>query len=277
MIFIIMVLLLAVMLLLGLNGRRRWRAENSAMRHTVLASAKPLPGVVDFAELDTLPPVVQRYFRHVLTEGRPLIHTAYTAQEGGFRTKPEMKRWMPMQARQVFTVHPSGFVWTAVITMAPGMPVCVADAYIHGQGSMQGKALYLIPVINCQGAKALHLGALQRYLAEAVWFPTALLPCSGVQWTAIDAHSARATLHNAGHTVSVDFTFNADNEIVQVYSAARFREVDGAYLPTPWEGRFSDYQAIEGYRIPLTAEVGWHLDSGLYTYWRAKIHSVRFE
>ena len=48
---------------------------------------------------------------------------------------------------------------------------------------------------------SLREGALQRYLAEAVWLPPSLLPSERLQWTAMDESHARATLHD-GETVA---------------------------------------------------------------------------
>jgi hypothetical protein len=62
------------------------------------------------------------------------------------------------------------------------MKVRVRDTYVTGQGSMQGKILSLVPVFDERGQAELNTGALQRYLAEAVWCPTALLPGEGVKW-----------------------------------------------------------------------------------------------
>lgn len=49
---------------------------------------------------------------------------------------------------------------------------------------MKGKFLSLFPLFDAQNQRKLDEGALQRYLAEAIWFPTALLPSQGVTWTA---------------------------------------------------------------------------------------------
>src|ERR687884_130269 len=106
------------------------------------------------------------------------------------------------------------------------MKVRVRDAYVAGQGSMQGKVLSLVPVVNERAKAELNAGALQRYLAEAVWFPTALLPTAGVQWSAIDNRRALATLTDCGTTVSLKFHFNEAGEITGVSTSGRYREVN---------------------------------------------------
>jgi hypothetical protein len=52
------------------------------------------------------------------------------------------------------------------------------------------------PVSAATGSVEMNAGSLHRYLAEAVWYPSSLLPSSRLQWTPIDATSALATLTN---------------------------------------------------------------------------------
>jgi uncharacterized protein DUF6920 len=60
--------------------------------------------------------------------------------------------------------------------MAPSLPVRVRDSYIDGTGAMEGKIASLITVVNQSGRPELAAGELHRYLSEAVWLPTVLLP-----------------------------------------------------------------------------------------------------
>ena len=53
-------------------------------------------------------------------------------------------------------------------------------------------------------------GELMRYLAEAAWYPTALLPGQGVRWQAVDEHSADATLRDGAVEMTLRFVFSAD-------------------------------------------------------------------
>ena len=57
-----------------------------------------------------------------------------------------------------------------------GMYVVVRDAFLNGKGSTRALALGVWPVASIEGTDAIAVAALQRYLAEAVWFPIALLP-----------------------------------------------------------------------------------------------------
>ena len=72
---------------------------------------------------------------------------------------------------------------------------------------MRGAILGLVPVVNAADDPQLRAGALQRYLAESVWFPTALLPSEGLRWTPVDEAHARATLTDHGISVTLEFEF----------------------------------------------------------------------
>jgi hypothetical protein len=256
--------------------RSRWFHEVSALVGQLIEEAAPVEGTVDLAEVETLPEPVKRFFHHVLEDGLPMISQAYLVQKGGFRVRPDAERWQALYARQAFSTVPRAFVWDAKIGALPGVWVRVCDAYREGGGVMKAALAALVSMADARGDDRLDQAALMRYLAEAVWFPTALLPSQGVRWEKIDDRRAKATITDSGHTVSLDFTFNDIGEVVSVYTPGRFREVDGAYVPTAWEGRFSDYSELDGCRFPTEAEVAWHPPEGRFPYWKATITEMRY-
>jgi len=134
---------------------------------------------VSFKNFDKLPAPVSRYFRMALKEGQPLVRYARICHKGEFLTGKE-STWSPFQSMQYFSANPPAFVWDATIQMVPLMDVRVRDSYLSGMGSMQARTFAVIPVIDERGKVELNAGALQRYLAETVWFPVALLPGGGV-------------------------------------------------------------------------------------------------
>jgi hypothetical protein len=236
------------------------------------------PGSKAFSreQLAGLPAPVVRYFDFALAPGRTLIQTATLAHVGEFRSGLDAP-WASFTSEQHFSANPPGFVWDAAIRMAPMMVVRVRDGYFQGTGSMQARVASLIPVVNAQGGKELAAGALQRYLAESVWFPTALLPREGLTWEPIDESSARATLTDSGVSVSLDFRFGEKGEVVGVYTPARFRDVNGTPVPTPWQGSFQSYGRVGGVMVPREGEVVWLLPEGRLSYWRGEIVRIEYE
>lgn len=258
-------------------GKVSWDHSVGEKVKTISANAVATGETVNIAETNLLPYPVKRYFHLVLKPNSPIISQVHIVQKGGFRAKPEQKVWSRMEAQQEFSTSPRAFIWDARISIISGISVRVRDSYINGIGEMKGKLLSLIPVIDMKDRDELNTSALQRYLAEAVWFPTALLPSQGVRWDSLDRNRALATITESGVTVSLEFEFNEKGEITSVYSPARYREVVGEFIPTPWKGYFATYREIKGYQIPTAAEVGWLLNEQRYSYWKARLVDVSYK
>jgi hypothetical protein len=228
------------------------------------------PSVTAFspAMLERLPAPVARYLAFAITAGRPLVRRARFSQAGEFSISPGV--WKPFTAVEYFSVHPPGFVWDATIRSSPLIPVRIRDSYLAGEGSMRGALAGLVPIVDQHGTPEIAAGSLVRYLAEAAWLPTALLPCEGVSWTRIDQTSARATLTDGPTSVWLDVRFGSNGEIVTVFTM-RYRDVKGTPVLTPWMGHFRDYESKDGMMVPLAGEVEWLLPDERLPYWRGEI------
>ena len=213
----------------------------------------------------SLPPPVARYLEFAVDQGRPLVHRARLSQSGTFALAPAA--WKRFTAVEYFTVHPPAFVWDAQIHMNRLLSVRVRDSYLGGIGAMHAAVAGVVPIVDQTGTPEIGAAALLRYLAEAVWLPTALLPCEGVSWTSIDDARARATISDGGVSVSMDVTFGSAGEIVSI-RAMRHRDANGVAVLTPWVGRFGEYEHRDGLMVPRAAEVEWVLADGPSPYWR---------
>ncbi|WP_225316449.1 MULTISPECIES: DUF6920 family protein [Haloferax] len=227
-------------------------------------------------DFEGLPAPVQRYLDHVITDGRPYVRTARLHQTGAFRLGDSTAPWKPLEATQQYTVGPPGFVWDARIEFLPHVPIRVVDAYVDGTGVLTAKLFSLIPLANAESTRELDEGELARHLAEMVWFPTAFLPGQGVEWEALDAHSARATLTHRETSASVVFHFDENDEITRVTAERWYETDDGSYELHPWTGYFFDYHDVDGLRIPGAGEVEWNLPDGDRPYWRAAIDDIEY-
>ena len=152
-----------------------------------------------------------------------------------------------------------------------------ACAYIAGEGIFHATLFGLVSLVNLRGTPEIAQGELMRFLAEAAWYPTALLPSQGVQWKAIDDFCAKATLKDGETAPTLLFRFDENGLIKSVRAEARGRTVAGAVIPTPWEGQWSSYERRDGMCIPTEGEVAWLLPEGPKPYWRGRITSLRYE
>lgn len=259
-------------------GAWRWRAGTREMRDRLQAARAPLAvSSVDFRELEGLPAAVQRYFRGVLREGRPLVAGARLRQRGSFNSGAAADRWRPFTAEQRVIARRPGFDWDARIRMMPGLPVFVHDAYVAGEGILQAAVLGLFPVAKLRDHGAIAEGELMRFLAEAPWYPTALLPSQGVRWEAVDGRSARATLSDGAVSATLLFVFDAQGYVRGVRAEGRARIVGGNIVRTPWQASLWDHAERGGMLVPLQGEVAWLLPEGAKPYWRGELIGVDYE
>lgn len=257
-------------------NRVRLNRLNDALVTDLLAASAASADVFDEALLADLPAPVQRYLAKAIPAGEPLPSSVRLTQAGDFRLGDASADYIPFAAIQHMTVNPPGFVWDADMQMMPFMGVNVVDAYVGGEGVLRARLLSTFAVADAEPGRMLNEGELIRYLAEAVWLPSALLPGNGLEWEAVDDLHARAALTYGDITVSLLFTFNENDEVVQIFSEGRGRDVNGEYVITPWTGRFSNYQTLNGIWIPTEGEVEWNLAEGDLIYWRGVIESAEY-
>lgn len=236
-----------------------------------MAKGKALKTKVNFSHLSGLPEPVQRYFKHVLKDGQSIINRIELTQCGSLRTSTESNKWLTFEAIQSVTPVDKNFTWNAKIKFFPGMFISVEDRLEDGIGSGKAKLYNIFPVASDSNHEKLNSGAIHRYLAEAVWFPTALLSDAGVRWTAIDDRRALASLAIKQITVELEFRFNACNEVESVYAEGRYGQFEGVYRRQPWEGHFKDYHEVSGIKVPRYGEVGWWMGGKFELVWKGEI------
>jgi hypothetical protein len=239
-----------------------------------IAELSPAGGAAFYAIADHAdhPAPVARYFRRVLREGQPIVRSAIATQDAEFFLNGA---WHPLRATQEFVTSPPGFVWDARIEMAPLVSAYVRDSYVAGTATMTASAQGVYPIVHQTATPPLNAGALHRFLGEAIWIPTALLPSAAVTWTARDDRAATVTLRDADTAVSLLFEFDADGLVASI-SGERFKEDGGAYSLQPWAVHCAEYRERDGLLIPLHAEVAWITAGKAEPYWRGRITSITY-
>jgi hypothetical protein len=261
-----------------LYGTHRWNAETRQLRARLDAAHVPVqPRSVDFRELEGLPAPVGRYFRLVLDEGQPMVSGVRVRHTGTFNVVETTDRWKPFVSDQLVVTRRPGFDWNGTVAMMPGLPVRVHDAYAAGEGVLHARVLGLFTVVDVRGTGDVAEGELMRFFAEAAWYPTALLPSQGVRWEPADDRSAYATLEEGDTSITMLFTFNERGLIDAVRAEERGRMVGGRTVPTPWQGRFWNYEERAGMLVPLDGEVAWLPPEGEKPYWRGHIAEISYE
>ena len=265
---------------LAAYGRFRWAKATRALLAQMEAARLPAKtSRYDARELEGLPAPVRRYFRTVIEDGQPIVTGVTVLHEGTFNVSAleGRERWMPFTSEQRVMTNRPGFVWNARMSVAPGIAVLVLDAYAGGVGTLHPAVLGVYSLMSQHGTGDIARGELMRFMLETAWYPTALLPSQGVKWTAVDDDSADATMVDGDLRITLRFNFGADDLIESVRADARGAMVGGKVVMMPWEGRMSNYQELDGLRVPLTGEAAWLPQGERKPYWRGTITSATHE
>jgi hypothetical protein len=277
-VMLVLALGIGAMTLLRVWGGRRWQMQTDALRAGLQASRRVItPARYQPSELQGLPAPVQRFFRTALTDGQPMVAGVSLVQHGtiNLREGDGPPNWRLFTATQQVSTQRPGFDWDARVAQWPA--VHVHDAYVAGSGTLHAALLGAITVARVRDTPDIARGELMRYLAEAAWYPTALLPSQGVVWSAVDEKSAHASLGDGATQVSLLFTFGSDGLIDNVRAEGRARIVGGKTTLMPWRGRFNHHVRRDGMQVPLEGEVAWLALEGQQPYWRGRVTALDYE
>lgn len=187
--------------------------------------------------------------------------------------KPGQEKWIPATSEQYITVDTPAFVWKVHMDMIPFVAVAGCDHFINAKGRMNVKLLSLVDMVNDADEK-IDQGALQRYLSEISWAPSAaLLPY--IKWEAIDSFSAKATMTYKNTSGSVIFHFNDKGDMVYCTADRYMGGGDKATLEK-WEGRSMEIGVMDGIRMPVKSEVTWKLKAGDFTWYKLGVTELEY-
>jgi len=271
------VVIIAFVAAMWIGSRRQQNALAADIERLVRSA--PVQGAetqtADFG-VENVPAPVARYLRLVLRTPKR-IQQVRIRQIGTLRTDLNGERWMSFEADHIVVPPAMGFVWNARVRIAPLLHVRVRDLLIESRGSGQVSLLSAFTVSADAGTPEMNSGSLHRYLAEAVWYPTALLPSPKLKWTEIDATRALATLTDHGVTVSLEFRFTEAGHVTGIYTPGRWGTFRGGYRQVPWEGHFRDYRERDGILVPTEADVGWYVDNEWHAVWKGTVAAIELQ
>lgn len=270
-------LALVVMAAWGI-GQWRWAVKRQAILRKLETARVTAPAErFDLRQLEGLPPPVAGYLRQVLPEEIGILRAVDIVHQGRFNMSQTGERWRAFRSRQRVVTRRPGFLWDGRVSMLPGITVYVHDAYVDGEGILEPAIMGLYALMKLRDREETARSELMRFVAEAAWYPTALLPSQGMRWEPIDGQSARATLVDGNLALSLTFYFGEDGLIDAIRADERGRTVDGKVIPTPWEVRVFNYQRHDGILIPIEGEVAWLTPQGRFPYWRGTITRITYQ
>lgn len=270
------IILNVIILLVSIVGYSNYKFHKNIATEIQLLladSAIASNSIVTQEQAKNLPRIVHTWLERSGAIGREKINSVRLQQTGKMRTKPDGD-WMTFEAQQYVNVPKATFLWSTKVDGAFGMDMIGRDKLIDGQGAMLIKLASLIPVVNESNNDKINSGAMLRYLAESVWYPSAALE-NYISWEIIDARSARATLTIGHQSVEGVLTFSSDGDFVSFEAQRYYGGGKEATLET-WFVRAMAYKEFDGIRIPNTCEVVWKLKEGEFQWLQLEITDAAF-
>nr|MBI1232315.1 hypothetical protein [Cytophagales bacterium] len=229
--------------------------------------------IVSPDDLQELPDPVARWLQRSGAVGKPYIFGGKVLQKAAMKLKPEQDYWLQARAVQFTNIEVPAFIWTVDLKMNRLIRMRGRDKFENGKGEMLIKLNSLFNVVNESGPK-LDEGTIQRYLGEMVWFPSlALSPY--VSWTAIDAHSAKATMEYQGAKGSGTFYFTDEGDFIS-FSAMRYKGNEPEAKKYEWVLSVDGYESFEGIRVPAKMTATWKLENADWTWLQLEIDDIAY-
>lgn len=259
---IVLVVLLIVLglWLLGYWAKKRFlhRLEIAqvSMRHSLQEGSQQ--------EIAQLPPMVQQWLgkNPWLLKQNPKQYRI--EQSLRMQLRPEQQGWYRASATQYTTAHPPAFYWQIHLQIKRLAFVLGTDSWSRGKAAMRILFFGLFPIVNVHHNHKLNQAAMQRYLAEIVWFPPLALS-TAIQWETIDALTAKATFTYANMQLCGNFYFSANGNFSR-FECLRYKDNHAQAQPLPWVVEALEHQQLEQVYIPTKLQLSWILESGKWTW-----------
>lgn len=222
-----------------------------------------------------LPSSVKNWLNNSGIVGHEMISSMHIKQDVLMKLKPKQKEWYTATVDQYNTTHPPVFNWNVDMQMNPLMSVTGRDKFDDGKGAMLIKAFSIFPVVDVKETTKVNQAVLQRFLAEIVWYPSAVLS-NYIAWEAIDDQSAKATMSHKGITGSGIFHFD-ENGDVSKFTTMRYMGMDDNATLEKWVVEIEETKVMNDLRIPTQVKVFWELEDENWTWLKIKVTDVEYD
>jgi hypothetical protein len=218
---------------------------------TALGAPSAPPATFEVASVAGLPEPVQRWLRHAIAEGTPLVRSVRLEMHGEIR----IGRWAPFTAVQRLSVA-DGFVWAA--TARPfGLPVVGFDRWTRGTGAMRWRLFGALPLISAIGEDVTRSAAGRHAGELLVHLPTAALSRE-VDWHALDSDRAVAVVRVGGDSYGVTIRVGADGALTELVMQRWGPLGRGSFGWQTFGATLDGELRVGGLTVPRRVTAGWH-------------------
>jgi hypothetical protein len=236
---------------------------------------RPVLSPVTEADLEALPPPVQRYLRAAGVIGQPRVANVRVRLHGRIRSGAA-SRWMSLRAEQYNFVERRKRFFFLTSSMF-GVAVQGYHRYADRSASMDIKVAGLVPVAHAAGDEMLQSETVTLLNDMCLFAPATLLD-PALAWEGIDSRHVRVTFTNDGVSVRALLTFNDAGELIDFASDDRYQaSPDGRRMTQlRWSTPVTGYRRFGPMHLISTGEGRWHMPDGSFAYIELEVDDVAY-
>jgi len=221
-------------------------------------------------DLDSLPPIIQKYLNYVSLVGKQKVKNVKIVFEGEMRDKGE--EWFSFTSEQYnFFDSPTRLFFMKA--KVKGLPVSGYHAYKEEGASMLVKLLSLFPVVDIKGKEMFPTETVTYFNDLCLLAPAALID-KRIQWKTIDDLSVKAIFTTNGTQISAILYFNETGQLVNFSSNDRYSVSEMKAFPFSTPAK--KYRNVNGYNLPTYGEAIWHYPDGEFVYGKFNLKSIEY-
>lgn len=218
------------------------------------------------SQLLDLPEPVQQYFKSILKEGQTIIDYVRLRHQGLYKSNTSSD-WLKIKGEQYTCTEKPAFVWKGETSLFTRR-----DMFLNNSALMIITKNALFNRTNLK-SKELDEIELQKWVCDAVWYPTSLLPNRYIKWLPIDKFKAKLIFKYLEISFEFLVTFNEIGEIVQM-ETYRFH---GKKEKVLWLVQMQDYNWINGIKIPTSMEGTLNFKNGPFPYFKYNLVEIDYD
>jgi len=249
------------------------RFENnfrSDVRAQLQQQADTSSSLITEADLQHLPPPVQRYLRYCQVVGQPKIANMRVVFEGEMRGKDQ--DWFPFTAEQ-YSFFDTPVRLFFMKGRMKGIMVPGYHRYINTDASMNIRFFGLKDLVSVKGAE-ISKGETVTLLNDWCLMAPGSLIDPRISWEQLGQNRVRAIFANDSITVSAVLYFNRKGQLLDFISEDRY-EVNRKQWFT-FSTPVSEYRTYGERKAVSYGEAVWHYPEGVFTYGRFRIKRIEY-
>jgi hypothetical protein len=257
-------LIVLAAVIVGLGTARYYASYKNEVKTGLLRTAAIPEILLTEADLQLLPPPVQKYLRNVGAVGKPKVNSFKVEFDGKIR-KDEQSEWMPFTSEQYnFMDVPTRLFFMKAIMKR--LPVEGFHSFKNGEAFMDIRLLSLFRV-QYQTGKEMGISETVTFFNDMCCMAPATLIDPRVQWLETDGNKVKAAFTNSGITVTAWLHFNDAGQLVNFISNDRYAAGEGNTMrQLPWATPLKNYKNINGHQLPGFAEAIYSYPEGDLVY-----------